>query len=175
MVEEFWSDLRGVVESVAWASVASVDSRGRPYTRVLHPVWEFGERDRPIRAWIGTSPTALKVAHLGATPFLSLAYWSPAQDTANVECRASWESDSGVRKRAWDLIAGTPPPMGYDPAAIWPGGPGDPAFGLLRLDPFRLRVRLLSDLVAKRPVRVWRPDEAMRASARDDDKVIAQH
>jgi hypothetical protein len=45
------------------------------------------------------------------TPALSLTYWAPTQDTCTADCRAVWETS-----------------------------PEAPAFGILRLEPERLRV-----------------------------------
>ncbi|MDQ6771658.1 MAG: pyridoxamine 5'-phosphate oxidase family protein [Candidatus Dormibacteraeota bacterium] len=160
-----FADLRLVIESVGWATVATVDSSGRPYTRLLHPAWEFADDGRPVVGWIGTSPTAIKRSHLRRSPNVSVAYWSPAQDTANLECAATWETDREARRHAWEVFRSSPPPMGYDPAPIWPDGPDSESFGLLRLVPYRARVRLLADLIAKRPVRMHVFDPAPASPA----------
>ncbi len=47
---------------IVWAGVATVDRRGRPRTRILHPIWEWdGER---LVGWIGTSQSPVKASHL---------------------------------------------------------------------------------------------------------------
>lgn len=124
---------------IVWASVATVDRRGRPRSRVLHPIWEWD--GAKLVGWIGTGPTPLKRAHLEHTPHLSANYWSPAQDTCVAECRAAFAFDLATRERVWNLLKDGPPPVGYDPAII-PGwdAPGSPSFAALRLDPWRLRV-----------------------------------
>ncbi|MFN8452110.1 MAG: hypothetical protein U0521_26830 [Anaerolineae bacterium] len=38
------------VHTMVWCSVASVDSQGRPRSRILHPIWEGAT------GWIGTHP-----------------------------------------------------------------------------------------------------------------------
>lgn len=124
---------------IVWASVASVDSRGRPRSRVLHPIWEWdGAR---LVGWVGTGPTPLKRAHLKASPYLSVNYWTPSHDTCVAECSASWAFDDATRTRVWDLYCRAPEPLGYDPAII-PGwdGPTSDAFAVIRLEPWRLRV-----------------------------------
>lgn len=124
---------------IVWCSVASVDRRGRPRSRILHPIWEWdGER---LVGWIATGPTPLKRAHLAHQPHLSLSYWQPSQDTCVAECRASWAFDDATRTRVWELFRNAPSPVGYDPAII-PGwdGPTCDAFAALRLEPWRLRV-----------------------------------
>jgi hypothetical protein len=124
---------------IVWCSAASVDRRGRPRSRILHPVWEW--RDGALVGWVGTAPTPLKRAHLDAHPHLSMSYWDPSQDTCVAECRARLCLDLETRERVWRMLAEAPPPVGYDPAII-PGwtAPSDDAFAALRLDPWRLRV-----------------------------------
>ena len=72
---------------------------------------------------------------------LSCNYWSASQDTCTAECEASLYFDAETRERVWNLLANGPEPVGYDPAII-PGwdGPDSPNFGILRLEPSRLRV-----------------------------------
>jgi hypothetical protein len=124
---------------IVWCSAASVDARGRPRSRVLHPLWLWdGAR---LTGWVATGPTPTKRAHLATSPYLSLSYWSPSQDACVAECRAEWAFDDATRVEVWELFERTPPPVGYDPAII-PGwtGPTSPAFAALRLEPWRLRV-----------------------------------
>lgn len=124
---------------IVWCSAASVDPGGRPRSRILHPIWEWdGEH---LRGWIGTGPTRLKRAHLAHSPFLSLNYWTPSQDTCTAECHAELAFDEPTRTRIWNLLRDAPAPVGYDPAII-PGwnSPTDDSFAVLRLEPWRLRV-----------------------------------
>jgi hypothetical protein len=83
----------------------------------------------------------MKRAHLEASPYISLNYWSPNHDTCLAECRASWAFDDETRTMVWDRFKSTPMPLGYDPAII-PGWdkPTSPSFAALRLEPWRLRV-----------------------------------
>ncbi len=124
---------------IVWCSVASVDRKGRPRSRVLHPFWEW--QDGELVGWVGTAATPLKRAHIEASPYLSLNYWEASQDTCVAECKASWHFDEETRTRVWERYKALPPPLGYDPAII-PGwnAPSDDAFSVLRLDPWRLRV-----------------------------------
>jgi hypothetical protein len=124
---------------IVWASAATVDAQGRPRTRILHPIWQWdGAR---LLGWIGTGPTPTKRAHLQASPYMSLNYWSPSHDTCVADCRATWAFDDETRTMVWNLFAQAPPPVGYDPANIpgW-GHPTSEAFAALRLEPWRLRV-----------------------------------
>lgn len=128
-----------MAHQIVWASAATVDRKGRPRSRVLHPIWEWD--GKALVGWIGTGPTATKRAHLAHSPYMSLNYWGPSQDTCLAECRATWAFDPETRERVWNLLKNAPPPVGYDPAII-PGWsqPRDEAFAALRLDPWRLRV-----------------------------------
>jgi hypothetical protein len=125
---------------IVWASVATVDGRGRPRSRILHPYWIWD--GRALVGWIGTSPTPLKRDHLERTPFASVNYWSPDQDIATAECGVSWAFDDETRTWVWETFRDAPAPVGYDPAIIppWADGPTSPAFAALRLEPWRLRV-----------------------------------
>jgi len=122
-----------------WASVASVDAKGRPRSRVLHPIWEWD--GSALVGWVGTGPTPTKRAHLAASPYVSVNYWSPSQDTCVAECRATWEFDDAARAATWERLKNGPEPVGYDPAII-PGwdAPTSEGFASLRLEPWRLRV-----------------------------------
>ena len=124
---------------IVWASVATVDAHGRPRSRILHPIWQWdGVR---LVGWIGTNPTPTKRAHLNASPYMSLNYWSQSHDTSVAECRAAWAFDDEMRRMVWDLFLNTPEPLGYNPTII-PGweSPTCEAFAAIRLEPWRLRV-----------------------------------
>ena len=123
---------------IVWASVATVDAKGRPRSRVLHPIWEWD--GNALVGWVATAPTPTKLAHLEASAFVSCNYWSPQQDTCVAECRASWVTDAEGKAAIWRKLAEGPEPVGYDPAII-PGWENSesPGFAGLRLEPWRLR------------------------------------
>jgi hypothetical protein len=128
-----------MAHSIVWCSAATVDAKGRLRSRILHPIWEWdGER---LVGWIATSPTPLKRAHLHASPYMSLSYWSPSQDTCVAECRVAWIFDDGGRRSVWNRFLNTPPPIGYNPTIIpaWTSPTCD-AFAAIQLEPWRLRV-----------------------------------
>ena len=124
---------------IVWCSVATVDAKGRPRSRVLHPMWEW--QDGRLTGWVGTGPTPTKRAHLEASPFVSLNYWEASQDTCVAECRADWCFDLETREKVWNDYKAAPPPLGYDPAIIpnWDAASSD-SFAVLRFEPWRLRV-----------------------------------
>jgi hypothetical protein len=120
-----------VAHRVVWANLATVDRRGRPRSRLVHPVWE---RDGDaLVGLVGSRPTPLKRAHLRRAPFASVAYWDPAHDTAVAECAVRWLPADG-RAAGWERLR-----AGYDPATVWPGGPESEDFAVLELVPWRLR------------------------------------
>ena len=124
---------------IVWCSASTVDAHGRPRSRILHPIWQWdGVR---LVGWIGTTPTATKRAHLNASPYMSLNYWSPSHDTCVAECRATWALDNETRTTVWDMFLNTPEPLGYNPRVIpaWESPTCD-AFAVIRLEPWRLRV-----------------------------------
>ncbi len=128
-----------MAHQIVWCSAATVDAQGRPRSRVLHPIWQWDGNE--LVGWIGTGPTPVKQAHLKASPYMSLNYWSPSQDTCVAECEVSWAFDEATRTMVWNLLASAPEPVGYDPAII-PGwdSPTSDAFAVLHLKPWRLRV-----------------------------------
>lgn len=128
-----------MAHQIVWASAATVDGKGRPRSRVLHPIWQWDGKN--LVGWIATGPTPMKRAHLKASPHISLNYWSPSQDTCLAECHATWAFDDETRTMVWNLFLNAPKPVGYDPKIIpqWTS-PTCEAFAALRLEPWRLRV-----------------------------------
>jgi hypothetical protein len=126
-----------IAHRIVWATVATVDRRSRPRSRVLHPIWtrEVGG----LTGYAITRPTPLKRAHVAHAPFVSCTYWDPAHDTAVAECDAAWETDPGARAAVWQRYLDAPEPLGYDFAQIFPEGPGSPGAGFLRMRPWRIR------------------------------------
>ena len=128
-----------MAHQIVWCTVATVDKHGRPRSRILHPIWQWDGRQ--LVGWIATSPTPVKRAHLQASPYASLNYWSPSHDTCVAECRAALVFDDETRTMVWNLFRHGPEPVGYDPAIVpaWTSPTAD-AFAAMRLDPWRLRV-----------------------------------
>jgi general stress protein 26 len=137
------------VRRIAWATVATVDRKGRPRTRILHPIWEG------TTGWIATGRHTLKTKHLAKNRHVSLTYWDPQHEIIHVEATAEWDDNIEQKKRIWDLYKNTPPPLGYDPGMIWSGGPEDPGFGLLKLTPWRIQLFGIRDFATGG--QVWKP------------------
>jgi len=150
-----------IAHRIVWCTVATVDTKGRPRSRVMHPYWERTENG--LTGWVVTRPTPLKRSSLRHSPFVSCSYWDPAHDVAVAECAAQWETDPDERARVWRLIASAPPPVGWDPSSIFPKGPTDPLAGVLRLSPWRLSSNDAANFAAGGAAAVWR-----REPVRDD-------
>ncbi len=58
-------DFLARVRQIVWCNVATVDRRGRPRSRILHPIWEGRT------GWILTGRHTLKTRHLAANPHVS--------------------------------------------------------------------------------------------------------
>ncbi|QGG94909.1 pyridoxamine 5'-phosphate oxidase family protein [Actinomarinicola tropica] len=141
---------------IVWCVAGTTDPRGRPRTRVLHPIWEWSGAQ--LTGWIATSPLSPKAHDLAAMPRMSVTYWSPDQDTCTAECSAEWQTSEDALAKGWQRFAQASPPVGYDPAIIpaW-DSPTSPAFGILRLIPDRLRVQPASLMTTgEGQVLLWR-------------------
>jgi general stress protein 26 len=138
------------VKRIVWCTVATVDRKGRPRTRILHPIWEG------TTGWIATGRETLKTKHLAANPYVSCSYWDQQHQQIYVDAMAEWVDDKAEKDRIWDLYKSTPPPLGYDPGMIWQGGKEDPTYGLLKLTPWRIELWGLQDLMTGKEHQVWR-------------------
>jgi general stress protein 26 len=136
------------IQRIVWCTFGTVDSTGRPRSRILHPIWEGAT------GWIATGRSSLKAKHIAANPYVTLCYWDLQHEQVIADCRADWEDSVEEKRRLWDLYLHTPPPMGYDLAKLWPAGPEDPTLGFLRLTPWRIELSGIS--AAAQPWQVWR-------------------
>lgn len=125
-----------IAHRIVWCTLVTVDRRGRPRSRVVHPYWERSPDG--LTGWLFTRPTPLKRAHLARTPFVSCSYWDPAQEVAVAECAAQWADDASTRRFLWDLFSSAPEPLGYDPRILGSSDHLDPKITVLRMTPWRL-------------------------------------
>ncbi len=137
------------VRRTVWCSVASVDGKGRPRSRILHPIWDGAT------GWVATARHSFKARHLAHNPYVSLTYWDPEQQQVYADCKAEWEDSADEKRRIWKLYKSTAPPLGYDLAMFFKS-PDDSEFGLLKLTPWRVELWSLADLVSGKPPVVWR-------------------
>jgi general stress protein 26 len=135
-----------VAHRTIWAIMTTVDARGRPRNRVVHPIW-IAEGEG-VTGWLTTRATPLKTRHLTANPHASFAYIASNHDLAYFDCTAEWLEDPASKQACWDAFLYGPAPVGYDPATIWPDGAGTPSFAALRLHPYRLQGAFAADIAA---------------------------
>jgi pyridoxine/pyridoxamine 5'-phosphate oxidase len=69
-------------ESAAWRGDATVDAKGRPRQRILHPIWEGST------GWIATGRQSHKAKHLARNPYISLSYWDQQHQQVYVDAKA---------------------------------------------------------------------------------------
>jgi len=147
-------EFQATVSRVVWATVTTVDAAGRPFSRVLHPIWEGAT------GWIATGRQTLKTKHLAGNPAVAVAYWDQAHDSIMAQCRAEWCDDAPTKQHVWDLFKSTPPPLGYDPALFFQGDATAPDFGVLKLTPRRIDVWSLAALMRREKARIWMQENA---------------
>ena len=131
--DEIADEFAARVAKVVWCNLATVDARGRPRSRVVHPVW-VGRQ-----GWLGVRRGTPKTRQVDANPHVSLAYVSDLAKPFYVESTASWVEDPSERQRYFETARSLPPPLGFDPAPIF-GAPDDPGFGLLAFTPWRIQL-----------------------------------
>lgn len=146
---EIQDDFLDRVSRIVWSTVTTVDRKGRPRSRILHPLWEGST------GWIATGRQSFKSKHIANNPYVSVSYWDQQHQQVYADCRAEWEDDPAEKRRLWQLYKETPPPLGYDLGMFWPAGPDDPTLGLLKLTPWRIELWSLQDMMQGKPSRVW--------------------
>lgn len=127
--EAIREDFMAAVEKIVWCNVATVDTRGRPRSRVLHPMWEGST------GWILTGRQSLKAKHLADNPNVSLVYIADPLKPIYVEGIAEWVDDDAEKRHRWDWFKNAPEPYGYDPAPFF-GSVDSPNFGILKITPW---------------------------------------
>ncbi len=151
---EVSEDFLKAAHSLVLCSVATVDTKNRVRSRVLHPIWE-SHAAGPV-GWVATTTGDLKFRHLARNPHLSLCYLNH-QDPFKplyVDCRGEEETNPAEKARICHLFTNTPPPLGYDLL----GGLGsvdNPAYAVLKLIPWRIE---LGDY--RGTPRIWRAQRA---------------
>jgi general stress protein 26 len=139
------------IADIRYCTMVTVDSANRPRARVMLPIWEIVD-DHPV-GWLAVYRTPVKAAHLARNPNSTYSYWSPRQDAVHIDAISSWVDDAEAKAYAWNVYcAGSPAGVGYDPIGFWPGGPTDPSYHLIRIDPWRIQLVRGTDLSSV----IWR-------------------
>jgi general stress protein 26 len=133
------------VHTMVWCNMATMDTRDRVRSRIIHPVWEGGT------GWATAFADSLKGKHIARNSYVSLAYISDVTQPVYVDCKAHWERDQSEKQRIWTLFSTFEPPLGFDPASIFQSV-DDPRFGLLKFIPWRIE---LFDISNKANRKVW--------------------
>lgn len=134
--DDIKDDFLKTVEKIVWCNVATVDTQGRPRSRVLHPMWDGST------GWMLTSPQSLKAKHLDANNHVSLAYVADPFKPIYIEATVEWVESADEKQRLWDWFKHTPEPYGYDPAAFF-GSVDNPNFGILKITPWLIDMPVL--------------------------------
>ncbi|GAA3514479.1 general stress protein 26 [Streptosporangium album] len=144
-------EFNAYIGDIVYATMTTVDRKGRPRARVLIPVWEIAG-GRPV-GWLATYKTPVKAAHLAGNPHTTFSYWTPRQNAVSIDTVAEWIDDLEIKQHVWDLYRTTSPAgAGYDLGSFWHGGPADPELHMLRLEPWRVQVIRGADLRS----RLWK-------------------
>ena len=118
--EEIAEKFNDRVNRIVWCSVTTIDRKGRPRSRILHPVWEGAI------GWIATGRHSHKEKHLSDNPYVSLTYFDQpggnpmAQQQVYAECKTEWEDDPDEKRRLWDLVKNAPSARGLRPRPLLP-------------------------------------------------------
>ncbi|WP_371784105.1 pyridoxamine 5'-phosphate oxidase family protein [Streptosporangium subroseum] len=148
-------EFNAYIGDIVYATMTTVDKKGRPRARVLIPVWEI-VGGRPV-GWLATYKTPVKAAHLAGNPHTAFSYWTPRQNAVSIDTVAEWIDDLEIKRHVWDLYRETSPAgAGYDLGRFWREGPADSGLHVLRLEPWRVQVIRGTDLRS----RIWKAEDA---------------
>jgi general stress protein 26 len=137
---EFFGAVEAAAKKSVWCAIATSSAKG-PRVRMVHPTWE-GET-----LWFATGTSSPKVRHLEGDPRIDAQFQVAPPDFVHLMVRgkATIVKDEAEKKRVWDVID-------YDLGQFWPGGPGDPEYTLVRIEPTRVE---LSKMFGSTDKRVW--------------------
>ena len=153
----FESDFLTFTGDIVYCTVTTVDTKRRPRSRIMHPIFEVVDGDP--RGWAVTDRSPVKSRHIAGNPYVACSYWSPAQNTVALDCTASWVDDTDVRRYVWDLFSSPEPPGWGDMSGYGAAGIQHPQFQILALTPWRIQILRGEQFAAGDLVpRVWRRD-----------------
>ena len=137
----FFREVDAASKKATWCALATVEG-DQPRVRMVHPTWE-GES-----LWFATATSSPKARQLATNPSVDIQYQVSQPDFVHVLVRGRAEivTDAREKKRVWDVID-------YDLGQFWPGGPTDPSYTLVRVEPDRVE---LSKMFGMQDKRVWR-------------------
>jgi general stress protein 26 len=136
--------------AMVWCSMATLDTRNRLRSRILHPLWEGST------GWASSRPDSLKARHIAHCSYVSLAYIADMMRPVYIDCTAEWEHDAEKKQHVWELFKLTPPPAGFDLVNIFKSV-DDPEYGVLKFTPWQIELYDISNLANRK---VWRAPSA---------------
>jgi general stress protein 26 len=138
---EFFAAVEAAAKEAIWCALATQSSNG-PRVRMVHPTWE-GET-----LWFATGASSPKAKQIEREPRIDVQFQVAPPGFVHLMVRgdAHIVTDEAEKKRVWDVID-------YDLSAFWSGGPTDPEYALVRIDPKRVE---LSKMFGSQDVRIWR-------------------
>jgi general stress protein 26 len=138
---DFFAAVDEASKKAIWCAIATAGPDG-PRVRIVHPTWEGSA------LWFATGTTSPKIAQIRQQPAVDVQFQVAPPDFVHVLVRGTAEiiDDAAEKKRVWDLID-------YDLSQFWPGGPTDPNYSPVRIDPDRVE---LSKMFGMSDKRVWR-------------------
>ena len=148
--EDIAGELKRRTDKTIWCTMASADAKRRIRARIVHPLW-----DGQV-GWLLTERGSPKARDVDGNPWVSLTYVDSEQEQVHVDCATSWEDRPAEKRRLWAWFKSFPPPLGYDPGLFFTKGVDDPSFGCLKLDPWRIELWSLADLMSGKPPQVWK-------------------
>jgi len=131
--EEIRTEFMRRAAQAVYCSMATVDHKGRPRSRILHPIWDDST------GWAISWPESHKAKHLQLNPYVSLAYIFDRDKPAYADCRAEWIDEEAEKIRIWELHKSTPPPLGLDPEPHYETI-HHKYYGLLKFTPWRIEL-----------------------------------
>jgi general stress protein 26 len=137
----FLREVEAAAKRAVWCAIATHSPDG-PRVRMVHPSFDGS------KLWFATFTDSPKIAQLRADPRVDVQFQVAPPDFVHllVRGRAHIETSAAERRRVWDVID-------YDLGQFWPGGPDDPTYTPVRIDPVRIE---LSKMFGSQDKRVWR-------------------
>lgn len=139
--DQFFLDVEAAAKRAIWCALATVEDNS-PRVRMVHPTWEGST------LWIATGPQTPKARQISANAAVDIQFQVAPDDFVHLLVRgqATVLTDPATKSRIWDV-------MDYDLSQFWPGGPTDPGYCVIRVDPTRVE---LSEMFGTQNKRVWR-------------------
>ena len=147
--DEIKDEFNKRVSTIVWCVMTTEDRKGRLRSRIIHPIW-LG-----TTGYVVTGRESLKAKHLARNPYASITYWSPQDGFIAADVNCTWEESIDEKRRIWQAFKDTPMPYGYDPEMLGAKA-DDPGSGLLKLEPWRVELHSLAEVMQNKPATVWR-------------------